>query len=771
VRCHLLVAFVSLAVPLAGQQDADVQQRRDALVRDLAAFVEYQRSDQDLPAVCIAMGDAQGGSWAWTQAFGFADQARHTPATPLCVGRVASISKLFTATAVMALVEQGKLDLDTPVTKWLPEFHPKGEGADTITLRHLLSHKAGLVRESPVGHYFDASDPGLAATVASLNDTELVYPPGKTFKYSNPGPGVEGLVIEKVTGKHFEDAVRELVLAPLQLRDSDFAARPDLVARTPFATMGTPDGRAIPLPTFPFGYAPAANLRSTVTDLLAFAQSWLPDAKVRVLKPATQEAMWQVPFAEAGAPGCALGFFVRKFDGHRMVSHGGAVYGFASQLAALPDDGLAVAVIATADFANAVANAIAERALRGMLAAREGKALEPFVRPEPVGAVRARALRGRYALGADWFDLLARGEELYLQPANGYRVRMRMLGEELVSDDLASVGSVKLRVAEGAKGCEYRGKTWSKQPDVPPPACPPELQPWLGEYGWDFDKLVVFEDGGRLCVLIEWYVRAVLEAVGPGEFRFADGSMYSGDRVRFQRGADGAVTGVTVGGTLFPAVPWPKGPFRITPVRPVAELRASLPKAEPPAAPTNARQSDLVDLTEAVPGVRLEVRYASEDNFLGTKVYDVATSRMQRPAAAALARVQAKLKERGLGLLVYDAYRPWSVTRLFWEATPPSQHEFVADPGKGSRHNRGCAVDLTLVDLVSGKPVPMPSGYDEFTVRAYPDWPGGTALERWNRETLRQLMAAEGFTVYEYEWWHHDFEAWREYPVLDQPLR
>src|SRR5690349_20313800 len=100
-------------------------------------------------------------------------------------------------------------------------------------------------------------------------------------------------------------------------------------------------------------------------------------------------------------------------------------------------------------------------------------------------------------------------------------MRMRMLGEELVSDDLASVGGAKLRVNEGANACEYRGKTWSKQPDVPPPACPPELQPWLGEYGWDFDKLVVFEDAGRLCVLIEWYVRAVLEPVSAGEFRFA----------------------------------------------------------------------------------------------------------------------------------------------------------------------------------------------------------------------------------------------------------
>ncbi|HLQ37188.1 MAG TPA: M15 family metallopeptidase, partial [Planctomycetota bacterium] len=165
------------------------------------------------------------------------------------------------------------------------------------------------------------------------------------------------------------------------------------------------------------------------------------------------------------------------------------------------------------------------------------------------------------------------------------------------------------------------------------------------------------------------------------------------------------------------------------------------------------------------------VRYATTDNFLGTAVYEAPVAKMQRPAAEAVVAAHRALAAQGLGLLIHDAYRPWSVTKVFWEATPPALRQFVADPAQGSRHNRGCAVDLTLFELRTGEPVPMPSGYDEFTVRAYPDYPGGTTQQRWYRQRLRQAMAAAGFTVYEHEWWHFDFRDWQQYPVLDEPLQ
>ncbi|MEW6366380.1 MAG: M15 family metallopeptidase, partial [Acidobacteriota bacterium] len=133
----------------------------------------------------------------------------------------------------------------------------------------------------------------------------------------------------------------------------------------------------------------------------------------------------------------------------------------------------------------------------------------------------------------------------------------------------------------------------------------------------------------------------------------------------------------------------------------------------------------------------------------------------------ALARASAKLRQDGYGLLVYDGYRPWSVTKLFWGETPPEKRRFVADPKKGSRHNRGCSVDLTLYDINTGEAVTMPSGYDEFSERAYPGYQGGSGESRRLRDLLRSVMESEGFSVYEYEWWHFDYKDWAHYPVLN----
>src|SRR6188474_321710 len=210
------------------------------------------------------------------------------------------------------------------------------------------------------------------------------------------------------------------------------------------------------------------------------------------------------------------------------------------------------------------------------------------------------------------------------------------------------------------------------------------------------------------------------------------------------------------------------GIFRITPQRPVPELRAEALAAKPPTESGQFRSVDLVELTKLDPTIKLDIRYATTNNFLSTPVYTRPAAYLQRPAAEALVRVHHALASRGYGLLIHDAYRPWWVTRVFWEATPPKFHEFVADPAQGSRHNRGCAVDLTLYDLNTGKAVSMPSVYDEMSPRAYPDYAGGEPAEREHRQILRKAMEREGFTVYETEWWHFDFKDWREYPIVNR---
>ena len=148
-------------------------------------------------------------------------------------------------------------------------------------------------------------------------------------------------------------------------------------------------------------------------------------------------------------------------------------------------------------------------------------------------------------------------------------------------------------------------------------------------------------------------------------------------------------------------------------------------------------------------------------------VYPEARAFLQRPAAEGLVRIHKLLNKKGLGLVIYDGYRPWTITKLFWGVVLPEQRKYVADPAKGSMHNRGCAVDLGIYDLKTGKAIPMPSGFDEFTERASPDYKGGTNEERANRDMLRRLMEAEGFAVNPNEWWHFDHKDWKQYAIYD----
>jgi len=210
--------------------------------------------------------------------------------------------------------------------------------------------------------------------------------------------------------------------------------------------------------------------------------------------------------------------------------------------------------------------------------------------------------------------------------------------------------------------------------------------------------------------------------------------------------------------------------FKIQPLRPVEELRAEALKAQPPAETGDFLRPDLVELIKLDPTLKLDIHYASSNNFLSTPVYATAKAFMQRPAAEAVVRANRKLHEQGYGLLIFDGYRPWYVTKMFWEATAEKEHPYLADPAGGSRHNRGCAVDLTIYDLKTGEPLSMPSTYDDFSERAQPDYPGGTAEERAHREFLRKTMEAEGFTVYPTEWWHFDYKEWRKYPILNVPF-
>jgi len=287
------------------------------------------------------------------------------------------------------------------------------------------------------------------------------------------------------------------------------------------------------------------------------------------------------------------------------------------------------------------------------------------------------------------------------------------------------------------------------------PAPPtPEIAARVGEYGGltpGAPSYTVYETAGRLAARRN-------DGPAPREVPLPaapDAFVLQGE----------AVTGLRIDGGVVPRTDL--GAARVAQIRAGLRRPAATPAAEsrPPVEPPPRTPSDLVDLMTLDPGLRFDIRYAGTNNFMGFPLYERTGAWLQRPAALALVRANAALRPYGFGLMIHDGYRPWRVTKLFWDATPEDAHIFVADPARGSRHNRGCAVDLTLYDLKTGQAVEMTSRYDEMSPRAFADYPGGTSLQRWRRELLRRVMEAQGFAVYPQEWWHFDYRTWADYAI------
>jgi D-alanyl-D-alanine dipeptidase len=313
-------------------------------------------------------------------------------------------------------------------------------------------------------------------------------------------------------------------------------------------------------------------------------------------------------------------------------------------------------------------------------------------------------------------------------------------------------------------------------PGPKPSDAPAEWKEFLGIYGTGKDALIVLERDQKLYLSDEKKTRPPLLLDSDGHLKNAVDSIQLNDC--FSIHSDNERKTPFLLSCLSSRQPLPRTDagsdpaqfYHVTPTRPVEELREKALKLSPPAETGPFRKPDLVELLTLDPAIHLDIRYASFNNFLSTPVYTEARAFMQRPAAEALLRVLRKLQPIGYGLLIHDAYRPWYVTKIFWDATPPAGKIFVADPQKGSKHNRGCAVDLTLYDLATGQPVEMPGLYDEMSPRSFPNFPGGTSLQRWHRDLLRRAMESAGFTVNEDEWWHFDYKDWKQYGILNVPF-
>jgi CubicO group peptidase (beta-lactamase class C family)/D-alanyl-D-alanine dipeptidase len=763
------IVFIYYNFPVQSKTlESKPQSKYQLTISMLNALIERELSDKELSGLSIALVD--GGQIVWQKGYGTSNPQLKSPVTAETVFRVGSVSKLFTDIAVMRLAEQGKLDLDAPVTNYVPGFEPRNPFQKAITLRQLMSHRAGLVREPPVGSYFDSVNSSLADSVKSLNRTSLVYSPETRAKYSNAGIATVGYVLEKTQKRPFADYLKETLLEPLGMRNSSFTPTANVAQNLAKAQMWTVFGKTFTAPTFELGIAPAGSMYTTTGDLSRFASAIFAadDGPAAVLKKSTLEKMWTLQYAAPNQKnGFGIGFQISDLAGHRMVGHGGAIYGFSTQLSLLPDDKLGVVVVTTKDFSNGVTSRIAGLALKAMLAEKENKTISPPEVTSPVEIELAKRLAGRYSSGDRTIDLIRHGNNLSLfDVSGGFEARLRALGDSLIVDDKFAFGT-RLLNADG-NGFKIGDQVFKRIPAPVPASFPQKWRGLIGEYGPDYDTLYVFERDGKLWVLIEQFEYDSLEEVSENVFNFPKSGLYDGEQVIFKRDKSGKATEVIAANVSFKRReigPESGNQLLIKPLRPVPELIKEALAAKPPVETGDFRPTDLVELTKLDPTIKLEIRYATTNNLFGTVFYSQARAFLQRPAAEAAVRANQKLRSQGYGLLIHDGYRPWYVTKTFWDATPDDKKLFVADPSQGSRHNRGAAVDLSLYYLKTGKPVEMVSTYDETTDRAYPNYPGGTSLERWHRQILRDAMESEGFTVYEAEWWHFDYNDWRRFRI------
>jgi D-alanyl-D-alanine dipeptidase/CubicO group peptidase (beta-lactamase class C family) len=717
---------------------AFTQQEISAIGAGLQGALQSELKSFAMPSGGVAVFGCAG--MLRVGAIGFSDRDQRVAAGADSVFRAGALTKPLTGLVMMRLVDRGMLDLDAPVQRYLPDFAPKNPFRTPITLRMLATHDTGLVR-----------------------------------KYADAGVAVIGQVLEVVTGKPYAELMREELFAPARMSSSSVRLR-DSVRPISYAEMQSYDAPRMPAPVFEQGLQPAGGLNTTLTDMASLGGALLAGGRApngeQILSVHSLEQMETPtqPGTGHNGPGYAVGFRVSDLEGHRLVSQEGSLYGFVSKFNLLPDDGIGAVAYSTVDSGSSAAR-IANYALRVALAVRDGKPIPANPTSRPLSAAEARPLAGEYrhdqaSVMVRWMD-----DTAYIEtPRLAGRLQRGPSG--YVMDDY--IVPMSLNIDPGGQWLEADGIRYTRVAVVhKPPPPPADIVGLVGDYGGDHQTIRAFERDGSLFVRIEWieYDRMVRVAAA-NTWQFPPISpFYPGEHLKFTRDESGRGTSVALNGVVFPR----KNIIIDPPAAHLREqdrdlLRQRAMAASPPTEPPPRRAADLIAITHVDPAIKLDVRYATSHNLLGFPVYSQSGAYLQRPAAEALARADQKLHAQGFGIVVFDAYRPWFVTKMFWDGTPTAAHLFVADPSEGSRHNRGEAVDISLVSLATGQEPTMTGGYDELSPRSYPLYDGGTSEQRWRRDVLRAALESEGFTVYPYEWWHFDFADWRNYALMNTPF-
>jgi CubicO group peptidase (beta-lactamase class C family) len=552
-RLATIIAVFLHGSLLGGESDADYAQT----VSRLKQLAEAEIERGILTGVTIALVDDQ--QIVYAAGVGWADKAERKPATRATVYRAGSISKLFTALAAMQLVERDELDLDEPVVTYWPGFRlvDRFDDSDPITLRQLMCHRSGLVRESPVGGYLDPSEPSIAASVGSLADCVLVHPPNTKTKYSNIGVTVVGHVVAQVSGQPFVEYERRHVLGPLGMTSSSFLADDKIRDNLSTSYMHVADGRggfrSIESPHFELGTIPAGNLYTSAVDLARFLSFLFAEGAVdgrQVVQPETLAEMF-TPQLTSEESGFGLGFYVGQFRDRKKVSHSGAVYGFSSSLVAIPDLKVGVIVLANEDIAMGPVRKLSDAALGWTVDAKLGTDPPKEQEPSAPPPIAPKKFIGDYESVSYWAHIKEDTDGALMLNISGQRFALTATGkDEFVADGRwASDAEVVFhRDGEGrVTGFETRGQTYYRVDPDAVSEIPDAWRKLIGSYGPEFIPLIVSVRHGHLYAMTENMVDYRLTPLNRRVFNMPPG-MYEDEQLVFQFGTDGRVHSAILAG-------------------------------------------------------------------------------------------------------------------------------------------------------------------------------------------------------------------------------
>jgi CubicO group peptidase (beta-lactamase class C family) len=562
------------------------------------AAAEYHRKTKDIKAG-MALGMVTESGLVHSQCWGPTDvneaAEKQVKVTKEHVFRIGSISKLFTDIAVMRLVEAGKLDLDVPVTQYIPSFKPKSKNGVAITLRNLMSHHSGLPREPMRGNYLDTSETTLEATVNSLNQMNLVLEPNTCYKYSNAGIGLVGRVLEVVSGEPFADHVQRMLEQDLNMKSTSFLPKPELMKSLCNGYMWNyEDRREQSAPMFELGEAPAGSMFSNIEDMANFIACLINRGTYgnkTILSHQSMQEMWRQQFADAPI---GLGFVSMKKHGVQMVGHGGAIYGYCAELVVIPELQIGFISMLALDSANPVLSHINMCGLHGVLFDHNSFSApfpphqwldtevtvpipEELFREFEGLYVQAHRLDDKLKMSRDdsiekeaphtWIYFFATKRRLQVL-FNHMRINVRGIKHQIPTEKIPS-GLSLVRVSpddrlmcgqedsvyfdiyyhtsshkvDHIRFCNHTYKRSSETTLTPRTQRrfvnheSHLLEPFVGEYGPPHNPTFVYIRENQLVVQVEWFCISIVEKIGPNLFRFEDDALYSHESIRFERDA------------------------------------------------------------------------------------------------------------------------------------------------------------------------------------------------------------------------------------------